>query len=165
MADGLIACTDADTCPTPSWLERQLAHVRAGACVVAGRVELDPAERRELADGALRRRARDAAQRLERVRRIDADAEHHHFAGASLGITASAYRSVGGLEPLGALEDAAFATRLTARGVPVLRATDVEVHTSARAPVGRGAGCRSTSRSRCGASAAATTRPTSPSTG
>ena len=36
-------------------------------------------------------------------------AEHHHFAGASLGITARAYVRVGGLEPLGALEDAAFA--------------------------------------------------------
>jgi glucosyl-3-phosphoglycerate synthase len=132
MPDGLIACTDADTCPAPSWLERQLAHVRAGAHVIAGRVELDPTERRELPDGALRRRERDATQRLERVRRIDAGAEHHHFAGASLGVTAAVYRSVGGLEPLGALEDAAFAARLAAHGVPVLRAADVEVYTSAR---------------------------------
>jgi glycosyltransferase involved in cell wall biosynthesis len=130
--DGLIACTDADTCPAPNWLERQLAHVRAGAQVVAGRVELDPAERRELPDGALRRRERDAARRLERVRRTDAGAEHHHFAGASLGVTATAYRSVGGLEPLSALEDAAFAGRLAARGVPVIRPANVEVYTSAR---------------------------------
>ncbi|HEY5428191.1 MAG TPA: glycosyltransferase, partial [Solirubrobacteraceae bacterium] len=28
---GLIACTDADSCPAPDWLERQLAHVTAGA--------------------------------------------------------------------------------------------------------------------------------------
>ena len=132
MPEGLIACTDADTCPAPSWLERQLAHVRAGAPVVAGRVELDAAERRELPHGALRRRDRDAAQRLERVRRTDAGAEHHHFAGASLGITAGAYRSVGGLEPLCALEDAGFATRLAAHGIPVLRAADVKVYTSAR---------------------------------
>jgi glucosyl-3-phosphoglycerate synthase len=132
VPDGLIACTDADTRPAPSWLERQLAHVRAGAQVVAGRVELDPAEVRELPDGALRRRERDAAQRLDHVRRIDAGAEHHHFAGASLGVTAAAYRSVGGLEPLTALEDAAFAARLAAHGVPVVRAADVEVYTSAR---------------------------------
>jgi glucosyl-3-phosphoglycerate synthase len=129
---GLIACTDADTRPAPNWLERQLAHVRAGARVVAGRVELEPAERRELPEGTLRRRERDAAQRLERVRRVDAGAEHHHFAGASLGITAGAYRSVGGLDPVNALEDAAFATRLAGHGVPILRAADVEVHTSAR---------------------------------
>ncbi|MGO9906778.1 MAG: glucosyl-3-phosphoglycerate synthase [Solirubrobacteraceae bacterium] len=130
--DGLIACTDADTCPTPNWLERQLAHVRAGAPVIAGRVELDPAERRQLPSGALRRRERDAAQRLEGVRRIDAGAEHHHFAGASLAITAAVYRSVGGLEPLSALEDADFATRLAAHDVPIRRAADVEVYTSAR---------------------------------
>jgi glucosyl-3-phosphoglycerate synthase len=130
--DGLIASTDADTCPTPSWLERQLAHVRAGAQVVAGRVELEPDERSELPGGALRRRERDAAQRLERVRLLDAGAEHHHFAGASLGITAAVYRSVGGLEPVSALEDAAFATRLAAHGVSIRRAVDVEVYTSAR---------------------------------
>jgi glucosyl-3-phosphoglycerate synthase len=132
IPNGLIAGTDADTCPAPNWLERQLAHVRAGAHVVAGRIELDPAERGELPHGALRRRERDAAQRLEHVRRIDADAEHHHFAGASLGVTAAVYRSVGGIEPLTALEDAAFADRLAAHGVSIRRATDVEVYTSAR---------------------------------
>jgi glucosyl-3-phosphoglycerate synthase len=132
MPDGLIACTDADTHPAPTWLERQLAHVRSGAQVVAGLVELDPAERRELPAGALRRRERDAAQRLERARRIDAGAEHHHFAGASVGVTAAVYRSVGGLEPLSALEDAGFATRLAEHGVPILRAADVKVYTSAR---------------------------------
>ncbi len=132
MPGGLIASTDADTCPAPSWLERQLAHVSAGAPVVAGRVELDPAERRELPDGVLRRREHDAARRLERVRRIDPGAEHHHFAGASLGITAAVYRSVGGIESLSALEDAAFANRLAVHGVPVVRASDVRVYTSAR---------------------------------
>jgi glucosyl-3-phosphoglycerate synthase len=130
--DGLIASTDADSRPTSRWLERQLAHVRAGARVVAGRVELDPAERLELPVGVLRRRERDAAARLERVRRIDPEAEHHHFAGASLGITAAVYRSVDGIEPLAALEDAAFAARLADHDVPVLRAGDVEVSTSAR---------------------------------
>jgi glycosyltransferase involved in cell wall biosynthesis len=130
--EGLIASTDADTCPASNWLERQLAHVRAGARVIAGRVELDPAERLELPGGALRRRERDAAARLERVRGIDPGAEHHHFAGASLGITAAVYRSVGGMEPLAALEDVAFAARLAAHDVPVLRAADVEVYTSAR---------------------------------
>ncbi len=100
--------------------------------MIAGRVELDPAEVGELSDGALRRRERDAAQRWERVRRIEAGAKHHHFAGASLGVTAGVYRSVGGLEPVAALEDAAFATRLAAHNVPVLRAADVHVLTSAR---------------------------------
>jgi glucosyl-3-phosphoglycerate synthase len=131
-SDGLIVCTDADTRPAPEWLERQLAHMRAGATVIAGRVELEPGERGELPEASLHRRERDAARRLERVRRTDPGAEHHHFAGASLSITLPVYRAVGGLEPLPALEDAAFARRLAEHGVPILRAADVQVLTSAR---------------------------------
>ncbi|MGH2868179.1 MAG: glucosyl-3-phosphoglycerate synthase [Solirubrobacteraceae bacterium] len=130
--DGLIASTDADSQPEPDWLERQLHHVRAGARAVAGLVELDPDEGTELPVGVRRRRERDAVDRLDRVRELDPAAEHHHFAGASIGITAAAYRHVGGLEPLQALEDAAFATRLHERAVPILRTRDVRVRTSAR---------------------------------
>ena len=44
-ADGLIACTDADTRPAPDWLERQLAHVRDGRRGRSrGPIELDPDE-------------------------------------------------------------------------------------------------------------------------
>ena len=65
----LIACTDADTRPGPEWLERQLMHLAAGARAIAGRIELDPWEAAQLPDGVLQRRAREAATRLERVRR------------------------------------------------------------------------------------------------
>lgn len=132
LPDGLIACTDADSCPAPDWLERQLAHLEDGARAIAGLIELDPAELRALPHGVRRRRDRDAAERLGRVRRADPSAGHHHFAGASIGLTAATYLQVGGLEPLAALEDQAFAGRLDAHGVPVLRAADVRVHTSAR---------------------------------
>jgi glucosyl-3-phosphoglycerate synthase len=131
--DGLIACTDADSQPAPDWLERQLAHTRQGARAIAGLVELDPAEAAELPQGVLDRRGRDAAIRLHQVKRLDPDAGHHHFAGASMAITAAAYRNVGGLEPVAALEDAAFAHRLQEHSIPILRPTDVRVRTSARA--------------------------------
>jgi glucosyl-3-phosphoglycerate synthase len=130
---GLIACTDADSRPHPTWLERQLRHLSAGAKVVAGMIELDPREAAALPPGVLDRRDRDAALRLRSVHACDHAAEHHHFAGASLGITADAYLQVGGLEPLVALEDAAFAVRLREHGIPILRARDVCVRTSARA--------------------------------
>jgi glucosyl-3-phosphoglycerate synthase len=133
LEDGLIASTDADSRPAPDWLARQLAHVSAGARAIAGLIELDPVQARDLDPDVLRRREREAAERLERLREVDPDATHHHFAGASLGVTAGVYRAVGGLEPLVALEDAAFAERLARRGVPVLRAADVRVRTSARA--------------------------------
>jgi len=127
---GLIACTDADSRPAPDWLARQLDHVADGAVAIAGLIELDDEDR--LAPGVLRRRRRDAAARLARVRELDPDAAHHHFAGASLAVTAAAYREVGGLEPLVSLEDAAFETRLREHGIPVTRAADVRVWTSAR---------------------------------
>jgi hypothetical protein len=132
LPDGLIACTDADSRPAADWLERQLAHLHTGARAIAGLIELEPAELDRLPHGVRRRRDRDAADRLRRVRRTDPSAGHHHFAGASLGVTARTYRDVGGLEPLAALEDQAFAGRLDAHGIPILRAADVRVHTSAR---------------------------------
>jgi glucosyl-3-phosphoglycerate synthase len=128
----LIACTDADSRPAPDWLERQLAHVSAGARAIAGLIELDDDEAGELPQAVLGRRERDAVARLWRVRRGDPDAGHHHFAGASIGVTAATYRDVGGIEPLTALEDAGFAARLTQHGVSILRAADVKVLTSAR---------------------------------
>lgn len=129
---GLIASTDADSQPAPDWLERQLHHLSTGAAAIAGLIELDPEEATNLPAGVLRRRERAAADRLSQVRVMEPTAEHHHFAGASIGITAAAYREVGGLEPFPALEDAAFATRLHERSVPILRARDVRVRTSAR---------------------------------
>jgi glycosyltransferase involved in cell wall biosynthesis len=130
--DGLLATTDADTRPAPDWLERQLAHLRNGALVIAGLVELEPDEQRELPDSVLRRREAEAARRLTDVRQLDPTAAHHHVAGASLGMTAGVYREVGGLEPVAALEDEAFAATLEAHGISVLRAADVRVRTSAR---------------------------------
>ena len=130
---GLIACTDADSRPARDWLERQLAHVAAGARAIAGLIELDDDEAGQLPPGVRDRRERDAASRLRRLRSTEPDAAHHHFAGASLGVTAATYRDVGGIEPLVALEDAGFAARLTAHQVPILRASDVRVQTSARA--------------------------------
>jgi glucosyl-3-phosphoglycerate synthase len=132
-AQGLIACTDADSRPAPDWLSRQLDHVVAGARAIAGVIELDPGEAALLPRAVRRRRSREARTRLERVRRHEPDAAHHHFAGASLGVTVEAYQEVGGLDPVPALEDAAFAERLRSHGIPILRASDVIVRTSARA--------------------------------
>lgn len=129
---GLIATTDADSAPAPDWLERQLDHLAHGADVVAGLVELMEDDASELPPAVLCRRARDAEHRLRELSRAEPGAAHHHFAGASLGVTVEAYRRVGGLEPTPALEDEAFAALLGAKGVPILRAADVRVKTAAR---------------------------------
>ncbi len=129
---GLIATTDADSEVAPDWLQRQIAHLDSGVGAVAGRIDLIAGERAQLPDAVLARRERDAVTRLRDVQVGEPTAEHHHFAGASIGVSAAAYRQVGGLEPLAVLEDAAFATRLHAAGVAIRRAADVRVSTSAR---------------------------------
>ena len=129
---GLIACTDADSCPAVDWLRRQHDHVAAGARAIAGQIELDETEAVSLPPAVLRRRRRDAEARLGTVRRADPRATHHHAAGASLSVTAATYAEVGGIEALTELEDAGFAERLDAHGVELLRASDVLVRTSAR---------------------------------
>lgn len=132
MNRGLIATTDADSVPAPDWLARQLDHLSQGANVVAGLIELSPEESSRLPEPVLAGREADAISRFARVRARDPDAEHHHFAGASLGIAADVYRRVGGIEPRAALEDEAFAARLEAHGVAIIRAADVRVRTSTR---------------------------------
>jgi glycosyltransferase involved in cell wall biosynthesis len=129
---GLIATTDADSTPAEDWLARQLAHLAQGAAVVAGLIELHPADLVGLPGAVRDRRERDARRRLSEITRREPQAEHHHFAGASLGVTADTYRRVGGLDACAALEDQAFGAKLARHGIPVTRAADVRVHTSAR---------------------------------
>ena len=133
LARGLIATTDADSIPQPNWLERQLDHMFDGAQVIAGMIELDEETATVLPEAVIRRRQRDAQDRMAQVASLDPGAEHHHFAGASLGIAAETYRQVGGIDTLPALEDEAFAARLRAHGIPILHPLDVRVRTSARA--------------------------------
>jgi glycosyltransferase involved in cell wall biosynthesis len=130
--DGLIATTDADSTPAEDWLARQLEHLARGAAVVAGLIELYPDEVVRLPDAVRARRERDARRRLSDVSGSDPGAEHHHFAGASLGVTAETYRRVGGLDAGAALEDEAFGAKLARHGIPVVRPADVRVRTSAR---------------------------------
>jgi glycosyltransferase involved in cell wall biosynthesis len=130
--DGLIATTDADSTPAEDWLARQLAHLTRGATVVAGLIDLYPDDVVRLPDAVIRRREHDAQRRLAAVTGREPGAEHHHFAGASLGVTVETYRRVGGLDGCSALEDEAFGAKLARHGIPVLRPADVRVATSAR---------------------------------
>ncbi|HEY1568077.1 MAG TPA: glucosyl-3-phosphoglycerate synthase [Solirubrobacteraceae bacterium] len=130
--DGLIATTDADSTPAEDWLARQLAHLARGAAVVAGLIELDPDEVLRLPEAVRGRRERDARRRLSEVAAREPEAEHHHFAGASLGVAVATYRRVDGLDGCRALEDEAFGAKLARHGIPVVRAADVRVLTSAR---------------------------------
>lgn len=133
--DGLIASTDADTVVAADWLSAQLALARAGAAAIGGLIELDPAERQELDPHAIAVREQRATQRLSCAlvqSTADAMVEHPHFSGASLALTAAAYRRCGGLPVRAALEDEALAQALTAQGIAIHRSRRVRVRTSAR---------------------------------
>jgi glycosyltransferase involved in cell wall biosynthesis len=131
-SDGLIATTDADSTPSDDWLARQLTHLAQGAAVVAGLIELYPDDVACLPDAVRRRRESDARRRLSDLTGREPRAQHHHFAGASLGVTAETYRRVGGLDGSIALEDEAFGVKLARHGIPIVRPADVRVRTSAR---------------------------------
>jgi glucosyl-3-phosphoglycerate synthase len=135
--DGLIASTDADSRVAPDWLRSQLAALAAGARAIGGRVELAADEAAGLPAGALERRRLQAGARHLRVTdeaRPDRGdrAEHWQFSGASIGLTAEAYRRVGGLAPRAGLEDEALERALVDAGVPIQRLLAVRVTTSAR---------------------------------
>jgi glucosyl-3-phosphoglycerate synthase len=134
--DGLIASTDADSTVAPDWLARQLELAGRGARAIGGRVELDPREARLLCAATLAERER---QRLERMRAVldgrassDGEIDHHQFSGASLALTAEAYRACGGLPVRAALEDEALERELGELGIPIHRSRHVRVRTSAR---------------------------------
>ena len=129
---GLIACTDADTVAGRRWLAEQLALVAAGAEAIGGAIDLDEDEAAALDAATLARREQRARVRLDAVRAQHASAEHHFFSGASMAVTAAAYRRAGGLAPVEALEDEAFARRLREIGARVVHSSAVRVSTSAR---------------------------------
>ncbi len=135
---GVIASTDGDTRAAPDWVHQLLNETAAGADAVGGRIRV---ERQRGEDGEARLYClRDMAYqrglaRLESL--LDPDPadpwpRHHQFFGGNFGITARAYRSVGGLPPLPCLEDVALEEALRRRDACVRHSPHVRVSTSAR---------------------------------
>ena len=118
---GIIASTDADTRVAPTWLAAIKAEIAAGADAVGGRILTEPEELEHDGLPALQRlQSRDAAYRLLCARLEDlldliaADPwpRHRQHFGASLALTARAYRKVGGLPEVRFLEDEALYQQL-----------------------------------------------------
>ena len=135
-ANGLIACTDADSTVAADWVSAQLAAVRAGAHAIGGRIEIAPAELAALPPGVIADRRRRQHRRHQLVLSDPgppgSTSEHWQFSGASLAVTAEVYRRVGGMGPDPALEDEAFERALIAHGIPIHRPLAVRVTTSGR---------------------------------
>lgn len=138
---GIIASTDADTRVAPTWLAAIQAEIIAGADAVGGRIITDAVAPGQAGQPSLQRlQARDAAYRLLCARLEDlldpaaADPwpRHHQHFGASLALTARAYRRVGGLPEVRFLEDEALCQQLRRHDLKLRHSPQVRVLTSSR---------------------------------
>jgi hypothetical protein len=138
---GIIASTDADTRVAPTWLAAIQAEIAAGADAVGGRIRTEADELNQVGLSALQRlQSRDTAYHLLCARLEDlldpaaADPwpRHHQHFGASLALTARAYRRVGGLPEVRYLEDEALCQQLRRHDLALRHSPRVQVLTSAR---------------------------------
>lgn len=133
-----LAFTDADTVVAPDWI---YAHVSQGSDAVCGTVAVD-----DWGDYGELMRTHYANSYT------DADG-HQHIHGANLGISAAAYRAVGGFSPLESSEDVALVNALRHHGASIAWTAAPRVVTSARrtyrAPMGFGATLERIDRDTC----------------
>ncbi|MBC7305591.1 MAG: glycosyltransferase [Dietzia sp.] len=114
------ATTDADSRVPPTWLADQLARALDGADVVAGLVEVtDWSEW-------------NPDTRVRYLEGYRAGSDHRHIHGANIGISARAYRDLGGFEPLPVHEDVRLVHRAEEAGLAIAWSTATPVTTSAR---------------------------------
>ena len=115
-----FATTDADSRVPRTWLTDQLAHAREGADVVAGLVQVD-----DWSDWP-------PATRLHYLEGYHAGPGHRHIHGANIGLSAHAYRQLGGFDPLPVHEDVDLVHRAQRAGLTVAWSAAAPVTTSAR---------------------------------
>ncbi|RZL63739.1 MAG: glycosyltransferase [Variovorax sp.] len=115
-----LAFTDADTRVSPEWLASQLA---LDADVVCGAISVD----NWAVHGEQSQFIREHFARTY----TNADG-HRHIHGANLGVSAAAYRRVGGFQPLACSEDVALVRALEAAGARIAWSAAPQVSTSAR---------------------------------
>lgn len=141
-----ILTTDADSRTPPNWIERNLAAIDAGADAVLGRLALDE-DSRSLPEALHRRGALESeyeALLTEVFATLDPVRHNpwpHHatISGASVAVTADAYRRIGGLPRVAVGEDKALVAELLRRDARLRFDNAIEVVTSARLD-GRAAG-------------------------
>lgn len=142
--DGVIVSTDGDTIVDSRWLAATLREIAAGADLVGGRIlarwpddgSIDPATRRcHLNDSAYRFLMAEVEDLID-PDPADPWPRHFQHFGASLAITARAYRAVGGLPQVDCLEDMALYEELRRIDARVRHSLAVRVSSAAR-PGGR----------------------------
>lgn len=112
-----LAFTDADSVVAPDWLSAQLIQRTDAVC---GTIEV-----KDWSDYG------DAVRLQHQQTYRDVDG-HRHIHGANLGVSAAAYRRVGGFQPLNSSEDVALVNALRVDGASIAWSASPRVVTSAR---------------------------------
>jgi GT2 family glycosyltransferase len=120
IGDGVILSTDADAEMPENWVEANLRAIHEGADAVCGQAVIDPFEALLIPEHLHEDDAREVAygRLLDEVASIvlpdpaDPWPRHREDSGASIAITASMFRCVGGVPPLASGEDRALIARL-----------------------------------------------------
>ncbi|RSK40061.1 glycosyltransferase [Hymenobacter perfusus] len=132
-----IASTDADTQVAPDWLAATATELAADADAVGGRILMAdanpacPVRRCQLRDATYQLLRAHLEALLDPVAHDPWPRHHQHF-GASLAVTAAAYRAVGGLPVVPHLEDEALYQLLLLHDLRVRHSPAVRVFTSSR---------------------------------
>jgi hypothetical protein len=139
ISDALLAATDADSVPSPTWLAwtlREMEH----ADVVTGRIVVDPNEWPLLPASTREMLLEEDAYHFAIAQlRAQIDPKPHnpwpcHWqrSGPSFAVHLSAYDAVGGVPPVRTLEDIALYEALERGGARIRHSLRVRVMTSAR---------------------------------
>jgi hypothetical protein len=145
--NAILLTTDADAQVYPDWIVANLAAIRAGAEVVAGRAELDPTDAGRIPARLHEDDARECGydQLLDQIHaRLDPDGadpwpRHTEHSGASIAVTLDAYHRAGGIPAVPVGEDRAFIAALRRVDARIRHAPEVRVVVSGRT-VGRAVG-------------------------
>lgn len=135
----VLAGTDADTIPSPTWLAWTLREMR-DADAVMGRILVDPAEwcslprhtRQMLLDENAYLMAVSHLASVMAPTSHDPWPRHWQRSGPSFAVRVDAYEAVGGVPPVRVLEDIALYDALEQRGARIRHSLRVRVRTSAR---------------------------------
>ena len=136
--DAVLLSTDADTQVEPLWAPRMVGHVHRGASLALGRIDTDPAEfdampsRVRLAEEAERRLLHAQDRLWKRLVPHTRQALGLRAGGASLAVSAAAYRRVGGVPALPFGEDRALVASMLRHDEPVAVDRTATIRTSCR---------------------------------
>jgi glycosyltransferase involved in cell wall biosynthesis len=155
-ANGIILTTDADGEVPPDWIELNLQAIQEGADAVCGRAVIDPIEALLIPQHLHDDDAREVAygQMLDQIRSIilpdtaDPWPRHQEDSGASLAITVSMFRRIGGLPRLPSGEDRALIESLRMIDARVRHEPQISVVVSGRIEGRAGGGMADTIRRR-----------------